>query len=61
MPAFVIGEDVVVGLDINKIDSLMDYTVVDCPDCKTRLRIPKGKGKLKVNCPKCSRSFFMNT
>lgn len=61
VPAFVIGDDVVVGLDKNKIDSLMDYKVINCPNCKTRLRIPKGKGKIKVNCPKCSHSFQINT
>ena len=61
VPAFVIGDDVVVGLDTNKIDSLVDYKVVDCPSCKTRLRVPKGKGKLKISCPKCSHSFLINT
>ena len=61
VPAFIIGDDVVVGLDKNKIDSLVDYKVLDCPSCKTRLRIPKAKGKLKINCPKCSNSFLINT
>lgn len=61
VPAFVIGEDVVVGLDKNKIESLLDYKVIDCPNCKTRLRVPKGKGKIKITCQKCSNAFIVNS
>lgn len=39
VPAFIIGNDVVVGLDTAKIESLIDYIVVDCPKCPTRLRV----------------------
>ncbi len=28
-----------------------------CPNCKTYLSVPKGKGKLKINCRKCSHQF----
>lgn len=61
VPAFLIGNDIVVGLDTNKIESLMDYVVVNCPNCNTRLRIPKGKGKINVTCKKCETKFPMET
>lgn len=61
VPTFIIGEDVIVGLDTAKIESLIDYTVVQCPSCPTRLRVPKGKGNLTVSCPKCKTDFKMNT
>jgi glutaredoxin len=61
VPTFIIGEDVVIGLDTEKIESLIDYSVVNCPNCPTRLRVPKGKGKLTVNCPKCKAEFKMTT
>lgn len=61
VPAFLIGEDVVVGLDTKKIEALIDYRVETCPNCKSRLRVPKDKGKLKINCPKCEESFILET
>lgn len=61
VPTFIIGEDVVVGLDTSKIESLLDYNVVNCPNCPARLRVPKGKGNITVTCPKCETSFKMTT
>jgi hypothetical protein len=28
-----------------------------CPNCKVELRLPKKKGKHKVNCPQCKKIF----
>jgi phage FluMu protein Com len=61
VPTFLIGNDVVVGLNTAKIEELIDYVVISCPECKSRLRIPKGKGKIKVNCPKCKYVFKLST
>ena len=32
-----------------------------CKSCKTELRIPKGKGKIKVKCPKCGTEYIKRT
>lgn len=61
VPAFVIGDDVVVGLDKAKIESLIDYKVINCPKCESRLRVPIGKGKIKITCPKCNTDFQLDT
>ncbi|MBR1457489.1 MAG: hypothetical protein IJ594_10085 [Oscillospiraceae bacterium] len=35
-----------------------DYKFFTCPSCKTVLRVPKGKGKIKLVCRKCGTSFI---
>lgn len=32
-----------------------------CPNCKNKLRLPSGKGKLKVSCPVCKHKFIKKT
>lgn len=32
-----------------------------CPKCGTVCRVPKGKGKIKIKCPKCGNSFIKKT
>ena len=28
-----------------------------CPGCRSRLRVPRGKGKIRITCPSCGTSF----
>ena len=32
-----------------------------CPGCANTLRVPKGKGRLQITCPKCGERFFKKT
>jgi len=32
-----------------------------CPNCKTELRVPKGKGRIRITCPKCKTEFKERT
>ncbi|NLB61196.1 MAG: hypothetical protein GX802_02030 [Clostridiales bacterium] len=32
-----------------------------CPKCNANLRVPKGKGSIKISCPKCNESFIERT
>lgn len=32
-----------------------------CPKCKTKVRVPKGKGKICITCPKCHEKFIKKT
>ena len=33
----------------------------NCPNCKQRLRVPKGRGTITITCPKCKTKFDKRT
>ncbi len=32
-----------------------------CPKCRQTVRVPKGKGKISIHCPKCGEKFIKKT
>ena len=40
-----------------RFDMRRNYKLFCCPGCKTTLRVPKGKGRLNLTCPKCHTKF----
>ena len=34
-----------------------NYKLFLCPKCKTTLRVPKGKGRINLTCPRCHTKF----
>lgn len=38
-----------------------EYRFFDCPSCHTTLRVPCGRGKIKIVCRKCGTSFVRKT
>lgn len=45
------------------IDRLKDRQnrYFDCPKCRQTVRVPRGKGKIAITCPKCKEKFVKKT
>ena len=44
-----------------KLKGRRDFRFFRCPACGNMLRVPKGKGKVRITCPKCGERFERKT
>ncbi|MCI6017597.1 MAG: hypothetical protein MRZ59_01920 [Clostridiales bacterium] len=35
-----------------------NYRIFVCPSCHQKVKVPKGKGKISIHCPKCHTDFI---
>lgn len=48
----------------NKSEQLRDsktHIFIKCTNCRQTLRLPRGRGKIRVTCPKCGKVFEKKT
>ncbi len=45
----------------SRIRGRKNYCYFKCPACKTRVRVPRGKGKIRITCPSCRETFVKKT
>lgn len=38
-----------------------DNRYFECPKCRQTVRVPRGKGKIAITCPKCREKFIKKT
>ena len=38
-----------------------EHKYFDCPRCRQPVRVPRGKGKISITCPKCGEKFVKKT
>ena len=45
------------------VDRLKDreHRYFDCPKCRQMVRVPRGKGKIAITCPRCREKFVKKT
>lgn len=46
---------------LNDVKTHKNYKYFHCPNCKQKLRVPRGKGKIRVTCSKCGTQFEKKT
>lgn len=44
-----------------RLKDLKTHKYYRCSSCKTNMRVPKGKGKIVITCPRCSTKFTKRT
>lgn len=37
------------------------YRIYKCPNCKQKIRVPRGKGRIAISCRKCGNEFIKKT
>ena len=38
-----------------------EHRYYNCPKCHNTLRVPKGRGKIRISCPHCGKEFIKRT
>ncbi len=48
---------------LQTIEQIKDrkHRYFNCPKCHQRIRVPRGKGKISITCPKCREKFVKKT
>lgn len=44
-----------------RIKGRKTYCYFKCPNCKTQVKVPRGKGTIRITCPSCKEKFVKKT
>jgi glutaredoxin 3 len=61
VPAFNIDGRFIVGFDRARLEGLLLGKIVECPECRTKHRAPREKGRIRITCSNCGTKFDVMT
>lgn len=61
VPVIKIDEEIMMGFNEPRLEALFGKKIVECPKCRTKMRLPKNKGVLQATCPKCQTKFKVDS
>lgn len=47
-----------IGKKKREMGQLKQYHIYRCPDCKQKIRVPRGRGRIAITCRRCGREFI---
>jgi glutaredoxin 3 len=61
VPLIIVGTEVIRGFDKSRLEELFGKLIIECPKCRSKLRLPRDKGILEVKCTKCQTTFQVDS
>jgi glutaredoxin 3 len=61
VPVIKIDDEIMMGFNEPRLEALFGKKIVECPECRTKMRLPKNKGVLQATCPNCQTKFKVDS
>ena len=61
VPVIKVDDEIIMGFNRPRLEALFGKLIAECPQCRTKVRLPRNKGTLQVTCPNCKHVFRVDS